>query len=212
MAHDRLGTAKLAKLRKQVMQPRLDFFTGIEGDPAIPAVRQARRQRQPQLASRRLLSLALVQPQLDLMQLGFAHDPGQAEQQAIMVGARVVEALAIGDQPPEKRAQSQELMPIPVVAGQPRGIEAYHQTRLAEADLGDQPLEAAAALAWPAASAGLMVAAPAEAAHTLNAATRAICLVIFAPLWHSLADRPVSPGSVRLGLEQLGGNRWVAVE
>ena len=129
------------------MQPRLHLFVEIEADPAIPAVRQTRRQGQSQLASRRLLSFALVQPQLDLMQFGLAHDPGQAEQQPVMIDTRVVEALAIGDQHAEQRAQFQELMPITVVARQPRGIEAQHQPCLAEADLGDQPLEAASAVA-----------------------------------------------------------------
>src|SRR4051794_2019356 len=38
-------------------------------------------------------------------------------------------------------------MPIVVVARQPRGIQAQHQPRLPEANLGDQPLEAAAAVA-----------------------------------------------------------------
>src|SRR5215475_15068628 len=38
-------------------------------------------------------------------------------------------------------------MPIVVVARQPRGIQTQHQPRLAEANLGDQPLEAAAAVA-----------------------------------------------------------------
>src|SRR5947209_9152172 len=38
-------------------------------------------------------------------------------------------------------------MPIVVVARQPRGIQAQHQPRLPEANLGDQPLEATAAVA-----------------------------------------------------------------
>src|SRR5438132_14433558 len=38
-------------------------------------------------------------------------------------------------------------MPIVVVALQPRGIQAQHQPRLPEANLGNQPLEAAAAVA-----------------------------------------------------------------
>src|SRR5436309_2898822 len=45
------------------------------------------------------------------------------------------------------RPCGQELMPIVVVARQPRGIQAQHQPRLPEANLGDQPLEAAAAVA-----------------------------------------------------------------
>src|SRR5438477_11940337 len=38
-------------------------------------------------------------------------------------------------------------MPIVVVARQPRGIQTQHQPRLPEANLGDQPLEAAATVA-----------------------------------------------------------------
>src|SRR5215831_9357694 len=128
-------------------QPRVHFFIGIEANPAIATISQPGRQRHPQLASRRLLPLALMQPQLNLMEFSLAHDPGQAEQQTVMIGARIVHALAIGDQHSEQRAQFQELMPIVVVARQPRGIQTQHQPRLAEANLGDQPLEAAAAVA-----------------------------------------------------------------
>ena len=147
MAHHCLGAAQLAKLGEQMEQPRVHFFIGIEANPAIATIRQPGRQRHPQLASRRLLSLALMQPQLNLMKFSLAHDPGQAEQQTVMIGARIVHALAIGDQHSKQRAQFQELMPIVVVARQPRGIQAQHQPRLPEANLGDQPLEAAAAVA-----------------------------------------------------------------
>ena len=83
-----------------------------------------------------------MQAQADLVQLGFAHDPRQAEQQPVVVGARVVEPLAIGEDHAEQRAQFEQLMPIAVVARQPRGIQAEHQAGIAEPDLGDQPLEA----------------------------------------------------------------------
>src|SRR6516225_7680001 len=147
MAHHCLSAAQLAKLGEQMEQPRVHFFIGIEANPAIATIRQTGRQRHPQLASRRLLPLALMQPQLNLMKFSLAHDPGQAEQQTVMIGARIVHALAIGDQHSKQRAQFQELMPIVVVARQPRGIQAQHQPRLPEANLGDQPLEAAAAVA-----------------------------------------------------------------
>src|ERR1700739_205201 len=147
MEHHRLGAAQLAKLGEQRAQPRVHSSTGIEANPAIATIRQPGRQRHPQLASRRLLPLALMQPQLNLMKFSLAHDPGQAEQQTVMIGARIVHALAIGDQHAEQRAQFQELMPIVVGARQPRGIQAQYQPRLPEANLGDQPLEAAAAVA-----------------------------------------------------------------
>src|SRR6267143_1377587 len=78
-----------------------------------------------------------MQPQLNLMKFSLAHDPGQAEQQTVMIGARIVHALAIGDQHSKQRAQFQELMPIVVVARQPRGIQAQHQPRLPEAVIND---------------------------------------------------------------------------
>ena len=55
---------------------RIATPTAADKPPPIPTVPQVRRQRQPELASRRLLPLALVQPQLDLMKLSLAHDPG----------------------------------------------------------------------------------------------------------------------------------------
>ncbi len=76
------------------------------------------------------------------MQFGFAHDPRQAEQQPIMISPRVVEALAIGQDHAEQGAQFKQLVPIAVVARQPRGIEAEHQPGIAQPDLGNQPLEA----------------------------------------------------------------------
>src|SRR5215813_14092932 len=127
-------------------QPCVHFFIGIEANPAIATIRQAGRQRHSQLASRRLLPLALMQPQLNLMKFSLAHDPGQAEQQTVMISARIVHALAIGDQHSKQRAQFQELMPIVVVARQPRGIQTQNQPRLPEANLSNQQLEAAAAV------------------------------------------------------------------
>jgi hypothetical protein len=53
------------------------------------------------------------------VQLGLAHDPGQAQQKPVVVGARVVETLAVGEDHAEQRAQLEQLMPVAVVAGQP---------------------------------------------------------------------------------------------
>ena len=83
-----------------------------------------------------------MQAKPDLMQFRFTHDAGQAEQQTVMIGTRVEQPLAIGDQHAEQRAQFQQLMPVAIVARQARGVEADDQAGMAEADLGDQLLEA----------------------------------------------------------------------
>ena len=57
-------------------------------------------QRQAQFAARRFLTLSLMKPHPDLVKLGLAHDAGQTEQQTVVVGARIVEAL---DNPPTAR-------------------------------------------------------------------------------------------------------------
>ena len=103
---------------------------------------QSSREGQAQLAPGRLLALALMQAHSDLMQLRLAHDAGQAQKQAIVVSARIVEPLAIGEDHPEEGAQLKQLMPVAVVARQPGGIQADDQARVAEPDLGDELLEA----------------------------------------------------------------------
>ena len=80
----------------------------------------------------------------DLMKLGLAHDPGQAEQEPIVVGPRIVETLAIRDQHGKHRAELKQLMPVAIVAGEARGVEADDKAGIAEADFGQQLLKAMA--------------------------------------------------------------------
>ena len=68
-----------------------------------------------------------------------------------MVGPRVVDPLGVGDERLEEAIQLEQAMPIAVVAGQPRGIQAHHQPGMAQPDLGDQLLEAVAFIARDAA-------------------------------------------------------------
>ena len=82
-----------------------------------------------------------MKPHPDLVEFCLTHDPRQAQQQTVVVGAWVIEAFAISNEHAEYRAKFEELMPVPIVASQTRSIEADHQTRIAKADFGDQLLE-----------------------------------------------------------------------
>ena len=53
----------------------------------------------------------------DLVKLRLAHDAGQAEQQTIVIGARIVEPFSIRDKNSEYRAEFKKLMPVAIVAG-----------------------------------------------------------------------------------------------
>jgi hypothetical protein len=78
---------------------------------------KARRQRQTEFASRSFLPLPLMKAHPDLVEFRLAHDAGQAQQQTIVVAPRIVEAFAIRDEHAEHRAEFEELMPVPIVAG-----------------------------------------------------------------------------------------------
>src|SRR5271166_2856729 len=99
-------------------------------------------QRQAQFTPCRLLALTLMKAHADLVKLCLAHDTGQAEQQAIVIGVRIVEPFSIRDENSEHRAEFKKLMPVAIVAGETRRIEADHEPRIAKTDFGDQLLEA----------------------------------------------------------------------
>jgi len=59
-----------------------------------------------------------------------------------VVGARVIQPLAVGDECVEQPTQFKQSMPIAAVSGQARRVQAHDQSGLAQADLGDQALKA----------------------------------------------------------------------
>src|SRR5713226_9181709 len=67
--------------------------------------------------------------------------PLEPQQQPVVEGARVVGAVLVADQGAGHGADLQELMPVGVVAGQPRAFQAQHDPGPAEGHLGDQLLE-----------------------------------------------------------------------
>ena len=110
------SSRNLAKTRPHALAPP---HPGLSDHGPGAVIGQTGRHRQAQFAASRLLPFALMQAQPDLVQFRFAHDAGQAEQQTVMIGTRIEQTLAIGDQHPEQRAQFQQLMPVAVVARQP---------------------------------------------------------------------------------------------
>lgn len=89
---------QLLELGEDQLQSRLNLFVGIEDNGARTIIGEPRRERHTQFAARRFLPLALMKPHPDLMQLRLAHDPGQAQQQTIMIGARIIKPFAIRNQ------------------------------------------------------------------------------------------------------------------
>lgn len=106
VSHHGPRTVKLAELGEDQAEPRLHLLVGIENDLARAAMRQSGGNGNAWLATRRLLTLALMEALPDLVQLRLSHDAGQSEQQAVMVSAGIVETFAVGNYDAEERAQN----------------------------------------------------------------------------------------------------------
>src|SRR4051794_26346059 len=142
IAHHGPRALQFAELGEDKPEARLHLFVRVQDDRTGAVMDQSSREGQAQLATRRFLALALVEAHSDLMQLRLAQDAGQAQEPAVVVGARIVEPLAIGDEHPEQGAQLEQLMPVAVIAREPGGIQADDQAGIAEPDLGNELLEA----------------------------------------------------------------------
>ncbi len=95
VTHHTARALQFPEFGKHQMKTGPHLLIRIENNCARSIVGEPGRQRQPQFAARRLLAFPLVQAHPKLMQLRLAHDAGQAQQQAVVVGARIVKPLAI---------------------------------------------------------------------------------------------------------------------
>ena len=121
---------------------RPHLLVGVERDLARRQPHVAARQVEEQLAAPGLGPASRVHAALEDVQLGLAHGALEAEQQAVVVGRRIVDAVAVGDERVEQGADLEQLVPVAAGAGEPRHLDPEHQADAAEPDLGHQPLEA----------------------------------------------------------------------
>jgi hypothetical protein len=120
------------------------MFVGINFDLASFAPAEARRQHEPEFAA---LRLGVTRGDASLShqaQFVFRHRSLQPEQQAVVDDSRIIGAIRIDNQCAGKRAQVDEMMPIPPVARQARCLDAVHRADIAGAHHGNKPLEAGA--------------------------------------------------------------------
>ena len=115
----------------------------IGGDhhPVVLVVVQADRKSLPQFAFGCLVFQPGGETGFDQMQLGLRHGALEPQHESVVEIGRVIDAVGVGDQGVGDRAQIQQLIPVGVVAGQPRHLDAQHDPDLAQPDVGDQLLE-----------------------------------------------------------------------
>ena len=193
----------------------LDGAVGIEHDLAGRVGHQPDRQRHRQLAAARLGQDPALQAGADEVQLRLAHRALESEQQSVVEVGRVIEAVLVEDQRVGERADLQQSMPVGVVARQPRDLQAEHDPGLAQADVGDEPLEpfavggARAGLALVGVDHDDLLDRPAERDRALT--QRVLALRALGVGLH-LAQRGLAHVQIRGPREMLGGDlRAIAV-
>ena len=120
---------------------------GSGSSTTLPAgvIDEPDRQRRGQLAAAGLGEQPAAEPGPQQVQLGFGHLAFQAEQQPVVEGTGVIEAVLVEDERLGQRADLEQPVPVGVVAGQAGYLEA-DDARLAHANVGHQTLEALPAL------------------------------------------------------------------
>jgi hypothetical protein len=75
------------------------------------------------------------------MQFGLADRAFEAQQEAVVDRAGVIEPVLVADQRARQRAQLKQPMPVGVVSRQPRALEAEHDPRLRQRHVSNEPLK-----------------------------------------------------------------------
>ena len=73
-----------------------------------------------------------VHSQAQNVQFGLAEDAPQAQHEAIIVAARVVDPLSVGDEHPDNSGQVKQGVPVGVVARQATGLVGQNEANPAE--------------------------------------------------------------------------------
>ena len=121
---------------------RLRLLVGIQDDlPGGPA-HIAHGDGPAQLAAPRLGHPRFEHSGFENVQFGFRHGRLQAQQEPVIVtAAGIIHRFGIGDERVEQGADLEQLVPVPARPRQARHLDAEDEADVAEADLGDQPLE-----------------------------------------------------------------------
>jgi hypothetical protein len=137
--------SKAFEQREYLTDRPLRLLVWVQHDLARGTSQIPHRHRLAEFAPPCLGPPACQHPRLEDMQLRFRHRPLEPEQQPIVEITRVVDAVAIGDERIEQRADLEKLVPVPVRSGQARHLHPENQPDMAEADLRHQALKAKAA-------------------------------------------------------------------
>src|SRR6476469_9364214 len=138
------GTAEFAKALEDPPGDLLDAAIRIKTETDLAMPDKANRHRDPEFASAGLGPRGIQHAGAQDTKFEFADAALHAQKQTVIRTTRIVHAIEVDNAGVDEAAQLEQMMPVPTVAGETRGVEAKHGANLAGAKPGDQLLEARA--------------------------------------------------------------------
>ena len=142
VAEDLADRAQALELVEDHADDRTGLLVGIEVEPAVGRADISDRRIEEDLPAADLVEQPLPHPATEEVKLGLGHDPGQPEQEPVVVVGRVIQPVLIRQEGAEQGTQFQQLMPVLAGSGQPAHLQAEDQPDVVQTDLREQPLEA----------------------------------------------------------------------
>src|SRR5262249_8722607 len=119
-----------------------DLLVRVEDDPALGVVDQSRGRSEPELALAGLVQLASQHSATEPVQFGLAHGAQESQEKPVGIHGGVIGSILVDDQRVGQSTDLNETIPVAARAGQARGFQAEYGSGPAQADLGDEVLEA----------------------------------------------------------------------
>jgi hypothetical protein len=216
VAQDRAGVAEGGEPLEHGGHREPHRLVGILHHRPVGAAAVADRERHRQLAAPGLAQQRAPHARLQDVQFRREQRPLDAQQEPVVGALGVVDAVLVGDERAEHRAELDDAVPVAVQARQPGDLGHHDDADLAQADRRDQALEAETPLAAGSRQAEVVVDHPdrrLRPAHLPGAARQVILaagalLVVLDLLRRGLADVDdgLQPQVARLDLGRARGH------
>lgn len=140
MDHTHSGTG-LAKGVEQQAHRLLHVLVRIEHDPPTIVIHETQRRFHPQLTTPGFVELTANQSSAQQVQLGLAHRSFQAQQQAVVKVARVVDPIFVEDERICQSADFQQPMPVGRAPCQTGNFQTHDHTHPTQPHLRHEALK-----------------------------------------------------------------------
>src|SRR5712692_1775778 len=138
------GAAERGEFLKDQPQRGLYALVGMLFQPPVARLHIPDRQANDEVPAPGLGRPRLVGALPEPAELRLTHRALEPQEQPIVELTRIVDPFGVDDQCVQQAAEIEQLIPVAIVAGQARDLEAHHGADAPQADLRDEPLKAGA--------------------------------------------------------------------